>query len=67
MEKISAFFLKEAIDVKKIDLMEFGIYTLTNLIALTRRFIAPSTCNFHTGQVWAKKWLDQFKLHFRTR
>lgn len=36
MEKISVFFLKEVIDVKKIDLMEFGIYIFINLIVLIR-------------------------------
>ena len=29
---------------------------------LTRRFTIPSTCRFNTGELWAKRLLDRFKV-----
>lgn len=33
-----------------------------SLLDLTRRFTIPSTCRFNTGELWAKRLLDRFKV-----
>lgn len=55
--------------VEKINPLEFGHQLPNrweacrlNFFDTRRRFKSPSTCTFNTGEVWAKKLLDQFKL-----